>query len=114
MCQDASHAPSINIADYTLYVVSEFTYLGATVTDKLSLDSELNKRIGKASSVMSKLSKKIWENKNLSTHTKMSVYQACVLSVLLYGSETWSLYSIQEEKLNVFHHRCLSRILAIS
>ena len=114
MCQDVSCTASINIADYTLNVVSEFTYLGATVTDKLSLNSELNKRIGKASAGMSKLSKKVWENKNLSTHTKMSVYQACVLSVLLYGSETWSLYSIQEEKLNVFHLRCLRRILAIS
>ena len=114
MGQDVSCTPNINIADYTLSVVSEFTYLGATVTDTLSLDSELNKRIGKASSAMSKLSKRVWENKNLSTRTKISVYQACVLSVLLYGSESWSLYPVQEEKLNVFHQRCLRRILTIS
>ena len=46
--------------------------------------------------------------------TKMEVYQACVLSTLLYGSEAWTLYSRQERRLNVFHLRCLRRILGIT
>ena len=41
----------------------------------------------------------------------MQVYQACVLSTLLYGSETWTLYSRQEHRLNTFH---LQRILGIT
>lgn len=47
MGQDVSEAPIINIGDYTLQVVEQFTYLGSTVTSNLSLDPELNKRIGK-------------------------------------------------------------------
>ena len=40
--------PVITIDNYQLEVVHEFTYLGSTITDNLSLDAELNKRIGKA------------------------------------------------------------------
>ena len=58
----------------------------------LSLDSELDIRIGKASTAMARLAKRVWDNPMLTTNTKLKVYQACVLSTLLYGSEAWSLY----------------------
>ena len=34
--------------------------------------------------------------------------------LLLYGSESWTLYNRQERRLNTFHLRCLRRILGIS
>ena len=42
------------------------------------------------------------------------MYNACVLSTLLYGCETWTAYARQERRLNSFHLRCLRRILGIS
>ena len=45
--------------------------------------------------------------------TKICVYQACVPSTLLYGSEAWTTYMHQERRLNTFHMRCLKRILGI-
>ena len=50
----------------------------------------------------------------LTIKTKTQVYQACVLSTLLYGSESWTLYTRQECRLNMFHLRCLRRIRGIS
>ena len=44
----------------------------------------------------------------------MAVYNACVVSTLLYGSEAWTTYSKQERKLNSFHLQSLRRILGIS
>ena len=44
----------------------------------------------------------------------MAVYDACVVSTLLYGSEAWTTYSKQERKRNSFHLRSLRRILGIS
>ena len=44
----------------------------------------------------------------------MAVYNACVISTLLYGSETWTTYARQEKRLNTFHLRSLRRILGIS
>ncbi|XP_029938455.1 NLR family CARD domain-containing protein 3-like [Salarias fasciatus] len=114
MGQDVSSAPSINIGDHTLEVVDKFTYLGSIISSNLSHDAELDTRIGKASTVMARLAKRVWDNSMLTTNTKIKVYQACVLSTLLYGSETWTLYSCQERRLNAFHQRCLRRLLGIS
>ena len=44
----------------------------------------------------------------------MAVYIACVISTLLYGSETWTTYAGQESRFNTFHLRSIRRILGIS
>ena len=44
---------------------------------------------------------------------KFNVYNACVLTALLYGSEGWSTYEHQLRRLNGFHCRCLRKILGI-
>ena len=112
--QDVSSAPSISIGDCTLDVVEYFTYLGSSISSNFSLDTELNMRIGKASAAMTRLTKRVWENTVLNIKTKTQVYQACVLSTLLYSSESWTLYTRQERRLNMFHLRCFRRILGIS
>ena len=52
--QDVSQAPEIKIGNHTLDVVDEFTYLGSTISIDLNLDSEISRRIGKATGTMSK------------------------------------------------------------
>ena len=83
MRQSTETAPKLTIHDFTLEVVSQFTYLGSTTSANGSLDAELRKRIGKAATTMTKLSSRVWENKKLTTQTKTAVYRACVLSTLL-------------------------------
>ena len=114
MSQDVSSTPQITIGDHTLEVVDNFTYLGSTISSNISLDAELNVRIGKAATAMARLTKRVWDNTMLTKNTKTKVYQACVLSTLLYGSESWTLYSRQERRLNAFHMRCLRRLLGIT
>jgi len=114
MGQATPAPPQMSINGVNLEVVHQFQYLGSTVTDSLSLDAEINKRIGMAFTTLSKLAKRVWENNHLTTHTKVNVYKACVISTLLYGSESWTTYSTQERKLQTFHMRCLRRILGIT
>ena len=76
-------------------------------------DDEISSRIAKAAGVMAKLNKRVWSNSLLSERTKVLVYQACVLSTLLYGSESWTVYARQERRLNSFHLRSLRRLLHI-
>ena len=114
MGQDVSTTPTITIGDHILEVVDKFTYLGSTVSSNLSLDAELNARIGKAATAMARLAKRVWDNPMLTLNTRMKVYQACVLSTLLYGSEAWTLYMHQERRLNAFHMRNLRRLLGIT
>ena len=42
--QDTMELPAITIDYYELDVVEQFTYLGSTITDNLSLDTEIDKR----------------------------------------------------------------------
>ena len=114
MCQDAPRIPTISIGNEVLEVTESFTYLGSTITSNLSLDKEIDQRIGKASGVMGKLQKRVWDNPHLTLNTKIKVYQACVLSTLLYSSECWTTYARQEDRLESFHLRCLRRLLGIS
>ena len=108
------HPPvPITLNNNPLEQVTKFCYLGSTVTSSLSLDEEISTRIGKAATTFGKLMKRAWNNKMLTTKTKMHIYNACVLSTLLYGSETWTTYSRQERRLNTFHLRCLKKILGI-
>ena len=94
-------------------VTDSFTYLRFTIKNNLSLDAEIDTHIAKAAAVMSKLSKRVWENHRLTLNTKHKVYQASVLSTLLYGSESWTTYARQENRLESFHLRCLRRMMGI-
>ena len=111
--QDKSSPTTILLNNSPLEQVNKFCYLGSTVTSSLSLDEEIGARIGKAATNFGKLMKRAWNNKMLTIKTKMHIYNACILSSLLYGSETWTTYSKQEKRLNTFHLRCLRKILGI-
>ena len=93
--QDVDCPPAISINDHELNVIHDFVYLGSAISDTLSLDSELNRRIGKAAITMSRLTKKAWNNSKLTVHTKIQIYRACVVSTLLYGSRSWTLRAEQ-------------------
>jgi hypothetical protein len=46
----------------------------------------------------------------LSTNIKVRIYRTVILSVVLYGCETWSLTLREEHRLWVFENRVLRRI----
>ena len=61
--------PSMSIHQYKLKPVQEFTKMGSTITDSHSLETELNRRIGKAVTTLSRLIKRVWTNSKLTEHT---------------------------------------------
>ena len=46
----------------------------------------------------------------LSKNFKIKIYKAIILSVVLYGCETWSLTLREERRLRVFKNKILRRI----
>ena len=50
----------------------------------------------------------------LTGSSNIIVYMTCVLSALLYGSESWSTYMSQEHQLNIFHIPCFRKILGVT
>jgi len=58
--QDVITSPTITIDDYQLEVVHQFIkYLGCTIMDNLSLDAEINMRIGKAATTLGRLTTRV-------------------------------------------------------
>jgi len=76
--------PPIVLDGNTADSVNNFVYLGSF--DGYSR-TDINRRIGLASSVMSAL-RHIWKDRCLSLTTKTCIYQALMLSVLLYAAKT--------------------------
>ena len=88
-------------------------YLGSAVNSSNNLHDEINQRIGKVLTNFRWLSSRVWENHHLTIKLKIRVYTTCILSVLLYSSETWCRYCCQENWVNAFHFRCLRSILVV-
>ena len=65
-------------------------------------------------STPARLTARVCTSSKLPVKTKMAVYNACVISTLLNGSETWTTYAGQERWLNSFRLRSIRRILRIS
>ena len=72
--QDTETPPVITIDDYELDTVCQFTYLGSTITDNLSLDADIQKRVEKTASTLARLTARVWTSPKLYVKTKMAVY----------------------------------------
>ena len=105
--------PCITINGTQLKNVDSFKYLGSTISSDSTLDKEIAARIQKASYALGKLRTKVLQHKDIRLSTKLKVYNAVVLSSLLYGCETWTLYRRHIKKLEQFHTRSLRTIMRI-
>jgi len=102
--------PVIRVGDVTLNVVDKFCYLGSIFANTTNSESDITARLSKASSALGRLTKRLWDDHGIRLDTKVTVYKAAVLTVLLYGCETWVLYRRHVAKLDQFHMRCLQPI----
>ena len=104
----------ILVGDDRIESVIEFPYLGSVIASPGRMLPDIDQRIAKASRAFGALRKSVFNSRDLRVETKSMVYQACVLSVLLYGSECWTPLRKDLKKLDSFHHRCICTILGIS
>jgi hypothetical protein len=58
--------------------------------------------------------KELWRNPHLDMYNKYLLFRAIPMNLLLWGAETWSLRKSQLDKLEVFLHRSIRRILQIA
>ena len=108
------HEPHIFVNDEPLEAPNSFTYMGSTLSREANIHLEVNNRLSKANSALGRLRKKVWDRLGISQKTKLKVYMAVVLTVLLYACESWTVYSRYARKLNQFHKKCLRIILSIN
>ncbi|PIK40131.1 hypothetical protein BSL78_23032 [Apostichopus japonicus] len=102
----------IFIGQEELQEVDRFVYLGATMTKDGGGMGDIANRIGKARCALIRL-QKLWVSKSICRRTKIRLYKTLVLPVLLYGCETWKMNKGDEKKSDIFHNKCLRRVLGI-
>ena len=106
--------PIFTLNNQQLKNVDTFKYLGSFLSSSCDIEYEIQNCIRLASSSFGKLKGRVFLNRNLTVKTKVNVYRAVCLSILLYGSETWTVYRAQVRRLEAFHIRCLQNILGVS
>ena len=105
--------PDIFVGGERLGVVDSFVYLRSTISRDGTLDAEVNCRIAKASFAFGRLEKRVWSDRGITRNVKLYVYDACVVTILLYGCEAWTTYRHHIRVLERFHQHCIRRILSI-
>ena len=106
-------APTFSISGNQRKNSENFTYLGSNLSFSGDLTNEIQRRINLASSAFGRLSKRVFGNQNLTIHTKIVVYDAVVISIILYGCETWVQYRRHIRLLKSVHIRRLQLILGL-
>ncbi|CAH1239246.1 OIT3 [Branchiostoma lanceolatum] len=104
---DPPTCPPIN--GESVEVVQRFNYLGSVITLDCKSDQDVKRRLGIASAAFASLDR-VWRSKHLSRTVKLKIYNTLVLSVLLYGAESWTLTKALRLKLDSFDTRCLRKI----
>ena len=106
-------ALKLSLHGHDIENVHRFKYLGSIISDDGKACSDISTRIGRASAVFQSLTAVLWNRHEISIQTKLRVYNAAVMSVLIYGAETWPMLGTDIHRLEVFQNHCLRRILGV-
>ena len=67
------------------------------------MNEEIHVRIKMSSCAFGRLRKRVFDCRELTVKTKVKVFGKCIIPLLLYGSETWSLYQKHVKQLKHFN-----------
>ena len=89
---------SIRVNGDVLKQNQEFQYLGSWVTSDGKPDKEIRHRIGMAKTAYRKM-ERVSASHSIKLATKLRLLKCYVWSVLLYGSESWTISRAMQERL---------------
>ena len=100
---------TIHIDNQAVETVSKFTYLGSDIdsegysqrSSQQARDPEIRRRLDIAGSIMAQCDN-VWRQQRLSLSTKLRIYTSLVQSVVLYGSETWTMRKVDSDRSSLF------------
>ena len=95
-------------------IVALFIYLGSMVTRDCTDEGDVEMRIKAAGSAFGALRDRIFAATSISMKVKKMVYIVLVLTILLYGSECWSLTEKLYNRLRAFHFRCVRSMCRVT
>ena len=97
----------LKLEDGEIPFTQKFKYLGSLITSDLKEDAEIDSRIRAATAAFASIRSQFFSSKQIRTEHKRIAYEGIVMSILLYGCETWSLTCKLQRRLESFHNRCI-------
>jgi hypothetical protein len=89
--------------------VTQFKCLGTIIAIQNLIQEEIKRRLN-SNNAYYHLNQKLLSPRLLSGNIKIRIYKSIILSLVLYGCETWSLTLREEHRLRMFENRVLMRI----
>ena len=93
---NTSNTEKVQVDGQDIEEVESFVYLSANVSNEGGTEDDIKARLGKARLAYNKLDK-FWKNSQFAIRTKVNVFKSSVISVLLYGCETWRTTKADEK-----------------
>ena len=89
-----------------------FVYLGSLIHFTLHDTYDMDRRIVKARQMMGALCFD-WSWEEIDLGDKVHIYHVFLLSILLWGAETWAMTETHQKRLKTFHHQSIRSILGL-
>ena len=77
---------------------------GHRIFSDCSIDADITSRIAKASATSGRLSRRLWNTRDVRLSIKLALYKAAVILVLPYNCETWTAYGSLNQATGQFSH----------
>ena len=85
---------AIEVNNQTVEKVENFVFLGSVVPNT---SDDVKRRIALASSAFGRLRANIWNRKDIPYQIKIRLYNALIVPIAIYASETWTLKVLMED-----------------
>ena len=109
MCNKHVNKDDVIVNGKKIEEVDSYVYVGQMVTKDHNQIQEMTRRIGQGWSAFCKLDN-IMQDKTVPMRLKRKAFNECILLIMTYGYEVWSLSNTQLEKL-VITQRKMERIM---
>ncbi|KAI8484820.1 hypothetical protein Bbelb_374170 [Branchiostoma belcheri] len=103
----------LDVNGHAIKPVDTFTYLGSTVNNAATIDTEINNRIAKFSKNTGALYP-LLRDRNIPTDVRVHIYTSILKPILTYGCETWTLTERRRSILQAAEMRVLRLIYGVT
>ena len=96
----------------TLETVSDFIFLGSTITADGDDSHEIKRCLLLGRKVMT-VPDSILKSRDITLPTKVSLVKAMVFPVVMYGCKTWTVKKAEHRRIDAFELWCWTRLLMV-